>query len=336
MCIEKNQQILRTGSCYLPWPGHPGILSTECGFVNLDTSGQRLWYVEYGLEINPNITADGFASLPTNDNGYVTLAFDHNGGGTILLKYGATGGMQKVNKLIGDSTGEYPWDMASINDSTYLISAVTNYRPFPNYNASDLKLLKVKANGQVLKQVIFPDTGNYPWNFSNICTTSDGKYIMPASILYSGYDQGLLVLKFNQSLDLDTFYSHDTNKYDYLCNHKITFDSTIYINTSNPVPITVPFPADTATPPPVQIVNPGVFAIYPNPSSGNINILCPLANMAASVTIYDMLGRVIGQYNFMPGNLGQANINPVSLASGCYVMVLEQNGRRYVQKLVVE
>lgn len=326
--IIENQNILRTGYCYLPYPGHSGILVTECGLINIDPLGNRLWYTEYGLE--KNIAANGVASSQTSDNGFLTLADNKIENIIMLVKFNANGEAQWT-KMIGDTQiEENGGNMVSFINQTYLVSAATN---IDRLNSTyDVKILKINNNGDILKQTIFRDNNMLSWEFYNFGVTSDQKFTLAASVNYGGTNDSLMVLKFNENLDLDTFYSHDINKYDYYCNHKITFDSIIAINTNNPVPITIPFPDDTAT-----IINPGSFAIYPNPSSGGIiYILCPVANTSTLATLYDILGRKIGQYNFTPGNLGKAQINPGPLAKGCYVIILEQNGIQYVQKLIVE
>lgn len=38
--VEKNQEILRTGSCYLPYSGNPNVVVIECALINLNSSGK--------------------------------------------------------------------------------------------------------------------------------------------------------------------------------------------------------------------------------------------------------------------------------------------------------
>jgi len=331
LLIDNNENILTTGSCYLPYFKQPNIGVVECGLVKMDTSGKRLWYAEYDVE--KNIAADGVNSAQTSDNGYITLAEQRNENRVMLIKFNSDGAAQWI-KLIGDTQQyEFCWGISNANNGAYLVAAGTNIINQFDVYKSDVKLLKINEQGQVLKQVIFPDTGEHEWIFYGIGVTSDHKYTLISTGNYGGSLDSLMVLKYNENLELDTFYTHDTNKYDYLCNHKITFDSTIFLNTSNPLPVTVPFPTDTET-----IVNPGRFAIYPNPSLSNniIHVICPAANTPTTIAIYDVSGRLVGKYSFTSSNFGQAHLAPCILAFGCYILVLEQKGKRYMQKLMVE
>ena len=322
---DKNDNILTTGLDYIPYPSQPSTVWLHSGVNKTDSAGNVLWYSEYGLD--HHILCGGNATAQTNDNGYVTVGFKRgvngNNDAIFLIKYDDAG-KALWTKFIGDTTQEeWPIDMIRISDSTFLISAATNDNVQNNF-IYDLKLLIINSEGLVLKQVIFRNPG-HPWQFNNISATSDGKYLMTAEEGYINGDS-LLALKFNQNLELDTFYTHDTNKYDYLCSHKINPDSIIHFFSNDTVHITVPFPDTTRR---------QGFLIYPNPTSGNLNIQCP-GNSSATAIVYDILGRQIRQYSFVPGGLGIAEINLGPIAPGIYVFVFTQNGKRYVQKVVVE
>src|ERR1017187_616644 len=305
--LDNEDNILTSGHNLLSYPAQPGVLWIHSGLNNTDSAGNVIWYSEYGLE--QHIICLNAATVPMN-NGYITAGAENRGGTlmSFLIKYNF-GGIAQWIKLIGDTTqDELAFNIVGIDTGAFLLSSSINFNSQNGY-INDLKLIKINFQGQVLNQVVFRNLG-HPWSFDNITATSDEKFLIPGEEWYINGDS-LLVLKFNQNLELDTFYTHDTNKYDYLCSHKINPDSVIHFFSNDTVHITVPFPDTTRR---------QGFLIYPNPTSGNLNIQCP-GNSSATAIVYDILGRQIRQYSFVPGGLGIAEINLGPIAPGIYVFV---------------
>jgi hypothetical protein len=323
MTLDKNDNILTTGHVYRDG------LNVFSGLDKTDSSGVRLWQTFYGL--SEHFSSLGVASVGTNGDGYFSAATKADTVFNLLLiKYDEKGGPQ-WQKSIGDtSMDECPINMIEMDDSTFLMSAISGaYSLHTHPYSENLKLLKITSEGQVLKKFVYPNSG-IDMYFWSIKPTSDGKFIIAGQQQTNNWDS-IVVLKINKNLELDSFYTNDKNKYDYLCSHKIILLDTIKLSTDTML-VTISFPLDI----PIAI-KPGSFTIYPNPSSGGIiNILCPNANTPTTAMVCDVLDRFISRYNFISGNMGEAQINSGLLASGCYTITVEQNGKKYVQKLIIE
>jgi hypothetical protein len=80
------------------------------------------------------------------------------------------------------------------------------------------------------------------------------------------------------------------------------------------------------------------LSVYPNPTSGMVNVAFELAESApVRIQVLDLLGRLQTEYD-LPANAG-ANQQPMDvsiLAAGIYLLEIQSNGGRVTRKLVVE
>lgn len=73
------------------------------------------------------------------------------------------------------------------------------------------------------------------------------------------------------------------------------------------------------------------ISVYPNPANSNITFTCTVAE--GQLTIVDITGRVVLQNAYRNGNY-TADIS--ILKSGLYVVIIEESGKRYQSKFIVE
>lgn len=76
------------------------------------------------------------------------------------------------------------------------------------------------------------------------------------------------------------------------------------------------------------------FSIYPNPSNGNMSISVVNNIENAKVTIYDLSGRIV--YAERMDISGTANINTGKLATGVYILKINNGTVDYSQKIIIE
>ena len=80
-----------------------------------------------------------------------------------------------------------------------------------------------------------------------------------------------------------------------------------------------------------QVEESHLFTVYPNPSQSYVNFKAEgdLMSDQSVITLYDMMGKKVGQYKVTD------QINTSVLPKGTYVVLLENNERRFAKKLVV-
>jgi hypothetical protein len=81
------------------------------------------------------------------------------------------------------------------------------------------------------------------------------------------------------------------------------------------------------------------FNVYPNPASDNANVTFTLlANNKVSITVYDILGKVVTnlsqENNFEKGN-NVVKLNTSELSSGIYFVAISVNNAKEVSKLII-
>ncbi len=73
--------------------------------------------------------------------------------------------------------------------------------------------------------------------------------------------------------------------------------------------------------------------IYPNPASASVTVRLPVAEAAASISIIALDGREVFTSDHV--GIAQAKLNTSNIPAGMYTLVVEQNDKRYFQKLVL-
>jgi len=327
--LDSHENILVTGYVYRPDPDSPkGPSIIRSAISKTSILGDRKWQTVYG--INNYIYSQGIATCQLLDNEYYNLSakniFENNNilDALYLIKYDSSGNYL-WSKVVGDSTIENnPLDIISMNDTTLLILSVDGPNILNDLYSGDLHLFKLDKNGKIIKEFKYFNKGA-PMSFYKLHRTSDNKYIVAG--MYA--ENSIFVLKLNDNLELDSIYGNDKNKYDYLCGHTMVQKANVNLSTDT-VYIKIPF-SSIAT-----LSRPGNFTVYPNPSEGLLYICCPVKNYYVYLNIYDIIGRLRYTYNFMPKDAGTIGIYLGDIEPGIYMMELEQNGNRYLQKEIVE
>lgn len=75
------------------------------------------------------------------------------------------------------------------------------------------------------------------------------------------------------------------------------------------------------------------FLIFPNPARSVVNIQIISSEVASKAFIYDLLGKQVKQQNL---SIGKNSIDITNLSKGVYLVAVEMNEERKVQKLIVE
>lgn len=75
------------------------------------------------------------------------------------------------------------------------------------------------------------------------------------------------------------------------------------------------------------------FIIYPNPAKNFVHIQLKNTDAASKAIVYDLLGKQVKQQNL---SIGNNTIDVTNCAKGIYLIAVEMNGERKVQKLVIE
>ncbi|MBL7917388.1 MAG: T9SS type A sorting domain-containing protein, partial [Bacteroidia bacterium] len=76
------------------------------------------------------------------------------------------------------------------------------------------------------------------------------------------------------------------------------------------------------------------FAVYPNPTSGTLNIKLADGTSNFKYTVHNILGTVVASENVK--NQDNVSINLANQAAGVYFVTIENNGKKSTQKIVVE
>jgi len=337
--IDKDNNIITSGLIYLPIPNEPGVNILCGGLVKTNPNGHVDWVSTY--TIGREIPVFDQATQQTQDGGYLTLGgevADKQKNTELVLIKTDTSGNIRWTKLIGDTTRyENPIDMVKVNDSLYLVATFSLNKYAKNmHHSAFIKFMIIDTSGKVYK------TGSYSNNhwttvFTNIYPISDGKFMLCGYVNdsnASGYPVNMqaLDIKINQNLELDSFATHDTIKYDYKCPGKIPWYGQIYY-TGDTIPIQAPSTLGVAI---HSLLN--TSSLYPNPANDHIVIIASgLSYGAATYSVYDMLGNKVNNYVFstIDGILNK-EISLSGYAKGMYYIEIIQRDKRYTQKFIVE
>lgn len=87
---------------------------------------------------------------------------------------------------------------------------------------------------------------------------------------------------------------------------------------------------------PTNIPDPGqqpAFSFYPNPASQSVHMQLPVASVPATVSLVALSGQRIIQANF--NQVPSADLDLQNIATGVYLLCVEQNGTMYKKELSV-
>jgi len=330
MFIDSSGNAIVTGNVidFYPKPGNDRLLHSD--MIKTTQSGKQIfdeWY-----DPAKQIGCDGWASQPTPDKGYLTIAAKGIPGSQRFVLFvikSDSVGTGVWNKVAGDTTTlEYPFDMCRASSTTYIVAA----QQADSNNIYNTKMLfeKIDTGGNVLKRVIY-NTLMTPYKINN---TSDGKFIVAG-----GEDNtagAVVALKLNSDLGIDSFY-HVRYQYDYLCPNPVKKTDTITIKGADTVHLRIPVYRLGIVP--KQSIDSDGFLVYPNPANNKVSIsVSGLHFGSAQCNIYDMLGDKVQYCNLFSGSFGNLTqtIDISGLVSGVYFIEIVQANMRYAQKIIVE
>jgi hypothetical protein len=264
----------------------------------------------------------------TNDGGYIISGSTESfGTGTVdiyLIKTDSVGDTLWTKTYGGDSS-DYGSSIEQTNDGGYIIAGSTN-----SFGAglNDVYLIKTDANGDTLWTKTFG--GNDHDGGSSVCQTSDGGYIILGSTFSFGAGEGdVYLIKTDANGDTIWTKTFGGNNPDAGCSVEQTNDggyiaagytysfglggSDVYLIKTDANGL-VGIDENTPT------KNNGI-SIYPNPTSGKINIMVPQNfGEIKMIEIYNC----IGQLQEIPENFTDIDIS--AYKSGLYFLVLS-NGK---------
>lgn len=79
--------------------------------------------------------------------------------------------------------------------------------------------------------------------------------------------------------------------------------------------------------------NTSAFGVSPNPANNSINIIVPESNSVSEILLYDVSGKKVLSES-VAANATSKKINITKLPAGVYNIVLLQNGKKEMMKLV--
>ena len=295
LLLNADGSILVCASVYTPDANLPmGTEAIHSIVTLLDSDGAMLWSDVYG-NTTPYKYGDLGIGFHAPDGGFISIHcnadYNHiNEGNFYMVKYDTKGNKEWI-RYFGDTTS-YEWfnNGVAVNDSTYILIGATQDT---SYSYMAFRLTKVNSSGKILARKDY--FKNLTGNGYTIQKTSDKKYIICGGVLSSPWN-GINytgVLKIDENLELDTFYSHSNYSYDNLCSYKIDSTDTIHFPHNYTIARvdTMQFYTGIET---VSSQSPLQLKIYPNPFTNSTNISYTLQQTEnAKIEVMDIMGRNI-------------------------------------------
>jgi len=322
--IDNNDNTIITGNYDFNYGPPHNQPSANIYVTLLDSNGNRKWE-----SLQMDYTNIGTKTLPCSGKGFITVAndiysFPETTG--LYLYFWDSAGHETGSQPIPDGViNNYPKDIVMNKDSTYVIISQRSNELTGKYDS--MRVLKIGKKGNLLKQAHFSGNGYemFPYKIS---ATSDSKFLIIGDEIWGGKYIGEFIMKLNSNLDVDSFSSHKYN-YDSLCTSTIVDTGSITLIGAS-------------------VKNLGTYdvdqkderiTIYPNPAKDYFNINgMNLESYLITLSIFDISGRIISNYQFMPDGFGKLDkkMSNLSLLKGCYIIVLSQNGFKWNKKLIIE
>jgi hypothetical protein len=84
-----------------------------------------------------------------------------------------------------------------------------------------------------------------------------------------------------------------------------------------------------------EVFEDGAISVYPNPAATAINLVNEGTNVVTGFTLYDALGRIVGNYNWTAGQKAQ-NVAISHLSRGMYQLIIHTAKGNVVRKIAVQ
>ena len=289
--LNSNGSAFLSGDIYLHDANLPtGMTSAHSIVTLIDSSGKMLWSDIYG-HTQPYKYGLGGIGFHSQDKGYLNV--DYNGddnnlveGDNYIVKYDSFGNRKWVHYFGDKNTIESFNEGAVINDTTFILVGNAYDTLYQN---GRLRILKITSSGVILGSEDF-FLGPYG-NGLTIRRTSDGKFIVCSDAGTNG-QLYTSVIKIDENLNVDSFYTHSTLSYDYLCTRKIKNDSLHFQHNYNIINVdTMSFASGIET---INHPSPVKVKIHPNPFTDQTNISYTLdQSEVVKIEVIDVMGRIV-------------------------------------------
>ncbi len=164
--------------------------------TKVDSSGTEEW----SKIINGSTDDVGEAIVQTSDGGYAITGMTTNYGGTdediIIVKFNSSG-VEQWTKTIGGSNADHGYDIVETSDSSLVVTGSS-----ASYGGSDSDIILIKLSSLGVEQWTKTLLASDPDTAYSVIQTSDGGYALTGySRSFAGYDEDVIVVKFDSSGD---------------------------------------------------------------------------------------------------------------------------------------
>ena len=335
----------------------PGDNISKGLFIKLDSDGNLEWQKEYGGSISEEIysvqqTAD-FGYIASGCTNSVNGDLEGNNGGNDLwvLKMDQAGELE-WSKTYGGAESEASRYIRESAYGGYIVAAYTasgDQDVSGNYGSQDAWLVKLDEDGEIEWEKNYG--GEKQDRALSVRNASTGGYLVSGWTRSSDQDvsnnSGLIdiwIFKIDEFGEIEWEQTFGGSGIDQCFDAKETSDGGI-IATGNTNSINGDFPLNNGSfdlwimklePIFVGIEDNQMeptIKIFPNPNSGQFNIVAPDLQDIIDVKLYDMQGRVV--YSNPSADL-QRSISIESIAAGLYILELSTENKSYQSKIQID
>ena len=325
-----NGNIFINGDTYAQDSNLPnGMLAIHSKDILINQNGQTLWSYIYGVD-SPYHHGSGGIPFQTKNGSLFAVHENYDEtfgpeGSMYMIKYDSLGNKKAVY-YYGDSTMiEGVNDGAQINDSTFLLVGQARTDSFTNMR---LRIYKVNTSGKLLDSKDF--WLGFNGNGITIRKTFNGKYIVSARG-YKNYNFCNAVLKIDENINLDSFYTHSHYTYDSLCTKKISNDTIYFPHHYNLIKID-----SSSLVTEIELPNKeegSTLNVYPNPFNEFITIKSKEPSENYMIEIYDLIGKRV--YAETTKINDQVQINTSFLVPSIYILnIIDRQGKQLRYKII--
>jgi len=269
-----------------------------------------------------------------------------DGGFIITGQFGTSVSTADVNLIRVNALGDTLWTRNYNNspadvgraviqtaDSGFMVAGFTRYL----INAYNIYLIKTDSVGDTLWTKQYVDSVNY--DVSSIKQTTDTGYIIAgrkSGIIYliktDEFGDTLWTRTFgNMQNGSQAFFVRQTLDGGYIISGTGTIGSAFgaYIIKTDSIGIVS---SGTGI---VEVNNPFVFDVYPNPTTGAFNVkVNGISSLNSSISVYNLSGQTI--YSTMIKNNAIVQIDLSGLTVGMYAISLRSGNRTFIRKIIFQ
>ncbi len=301
--------------------------STDIYITKTDNYGIEVWTKIFGVD-SANVSCEKV--MNTSDGGYIIVGNSNkmNMSDVLLLKTDSLGNLQWA-KAYGGANTEFGYDVKQTYDGGYIASGITY--SFGNTNG-DAYLVKTDSNGNLLWSKTYGDVGKEAGY--TVIQTIGGDYVIAGVTWISG---GVYLIKTDS---VGYVGCYENNPSTIASNPNIHYNNRSFV-----------LGHINATSTPATVVNSGgveytlcvtgideigkletPFTLYPNPTSGIIEVDLGQTFEAVDITIRNTLGQIVLTKNYRLTRLLRLELNR---AAGVYFVEIQTNsGKSSIWKVI--